>query len=203
MNGMLAAELMAHFVPACSKVAIVTGMLGTEDHARKIAGFSEVFPRGCPGGEIIAISEGHEDEDETFQNCRQLLSKNRDLAGIYVSTVNSIPVCRALVEQKLAGRIEVIATDLFGEMVPFLLNGTIAASIHQRPYRQGQVAVRVALDYCVNGQPIPHTRYLSPAIVMRSNLSLFLEASHSPSGRRGRPRGECAVRFEIETVAAK
>jgi LacI family transcriptional regulator len=57
MNGMLAAELMAHFVPACSKVAIVTGMLGTEDHVRKIAGFSEVFQQGCPSGELRLSSK--------------------------------------------------------------------------------------------------------------------------------------------------
>jgi LacI family transcriptional regulator len=203
MNGMLAAELMANFVPACSKVAVVTGMLGTEDHARKIAGFSEVFPQGCPGSEIVAIIEGHEDEDETFQKCRQLLSQNRDLAGIYVSTVNSIPVCRALVKQQLAGRIKVIATDLFVEMVPFLRNGTLTAAIHQRPYLQGQVAVRLALDYCVNGEPVPHTRYLSPAIVMRSNLSLFPEASHSPFEREGRPETNAHCSSDTPHVAAK
>jgi LacI family transcriptional regulator len=177
MNGMLAAELMANFVPARSKVAVVTGMLFTEDHAKKISGFSEVFRQGCPGGQIVSVIEGHEDEDETFQKTLQLLRDERHLAGLYVSTVNSLPVCRALTQQGLAGRIKVITTDLFAELAPFLQDGTIAASIHQRPHRQGQIAARLVLDHLVNGQTLPRNQYMNPAIVMRSNLGLFREAA--------------------------
>ena len=50
MNGMLAAELIAGFVPPASRVAVFTGSLATEDHAKKVGGFYEVFPKDCPGG---------------------------------------------------------------------------------------------------------------------------------------------------------
>jgi LacI family transcriptional regulator len=60
-------------------------------------------------------------------------------------------------------------------MVPYFEKGTIFASIHQRPYVQGQTAVRLAVDHLVSGRPIPPSRYLNPAIVLRSNLPLFRE----------------------------
>ncbi len=67
LNGCLAGELMGKIVPPGSKVAVVAGMLTAEDHRKKTDGFSETFPKHCPGGKIAAVIEGHEDEDESFQ----------------------------------------------------------------------------------------------------------------------------------------
>jgi LacI family transcriptional regulator len=179
LNGMMAAELMAKFVQPGAQVAIVTGMLATEDNGKKVAGFSEVFPPESKGS-IVQVIEGHEDELETFQKCSRLLRGHPDLAGIYVSTVNCIPVCRAIEAQKRSKQIKVVATDLFAEAVPFFLNGTLAASLYQNPYRQGQTAVRLIVDSILHGAPFPHTRYLNPAVVLRSNLELFRELENEP-----------------------
>src|SRR5260370_8796520 len=50
LNGSLAGELMGKLVPHDSQVAVVAGMLTTEDHRKKTEGFSEAFPRHCAGG---------------------------------------------------------------------------------------------------------------------------------------------------------
>lgn len=175
LNGRLAGELMGRLVHPNSQVAIVTGMLETVDHCRKVQGFSELFPQVCPGGKIAEILEGHEDEDETFLKCRDLLLRIKNLAGIYVSTVLCLPVCRALNALGLNGRIKLVTTDLFKEMVPYFEKGTIIASIHQRPHLQGQTAVRLIIDHALTGKAIPRTHYLNPGIVMRANLCLFRE----------------------------
>ncbi len=175
LNGKLAGELLGRLLPPNSLVAIVTGMLRTEDHRSKVQGFSDVLPQNCPGARIAKVLEGHEDEDETFVKCFDLLRKFKKLAGLYVSTANCLPVCRVLGALGLAGRVKLIATDLFREMVPYFEKGTIVASIHQQPYVQGQTAVRLAVDHLVGGRPIPPSRYLNPAIVLRSNLPLFRE----------------------------
>jgi len=175
INGRLAAELMGKFVPSRSQVAVITGMLETEDHREKTAGFSEFFPRFCPGGNVVEVIEGHEDADEAFQKCFSLLDKFKDLAGLYVNTANCLPVCRAVGARKLGGKIRLITTDLFKEMAPYFEKGTIFASIYQRPFVQGQSAIRMLGDYFIQGQPLPATRYLNPQIVMCSNLHLFRE----------------------------
>jgi LacI family transcriptional regulator, galactose operon repressor len=175
LNGKVAGELMGRFVPARSKVAIVTGMLQTEDHRKKVQGFSDVFPEVCKGGEIVELLEGHEDEDETFVKCSKLLHRLEGLAGLYVNTANCLPVCRAVTASGLAGRVKLVATDLFKQMVPYFEKDTIVASIYQRPYVQGQRAVRLLIDHIFSGQPIPPSYYLNPGIVLRSNLRLFRE----------------------------
>ena len=175
LNGCLAGELMGKFLPPGSQVAVVAGMLNTEDHRKKTDGFSEAFPQHCAGGKIFTVIEGHEDEDESFQKTFDLLRRAPNLAGLYVNTVNCLPVCRALGAHGLAGKVKLITTDLFAEMAPYFHKGIITASIYQQPHRQGQMAVRLMADHVTNRVPFPPTVHLSPGVVMSSNLNLFRE----------------------------
>jgi LacI family transcriptional regulator len=187
LNGRCAAELMAKFVPANSRVAIVTGMLQVEDHSRKTKGFCEALPEFCKGGKVIEVIENHEDEEEARQKCAALLERFPTIDGLYVSTVNCLPVCAALDAAGLSGKVRLITTDLFPKMVPYFKNGTISASMYQRPYMQGQTAVRVAVDHIVNGVPIPPSYYLNPQIVLQSNISLFREISSAKVAELAEP----------------
>jgi LacI family transcriptional regulator len=176
LNGLLAGELMAKFAAPGAKVAIITGMLKTVDHREKAEGFTKSFREYCPGGSVAATIEGHEDADESYRKTRKLLKRVPDLSGIYVNTVNCLPVCRALSAAKLSGKVRLIATDLFREMVPLFRAGTIDASMHQRPYRQGQIALRSLAEHLLHGSELPKAQYLNPGIILRSNLHLFREA---------------------------
>lgn len=98
--------------------------------------------------------------------------------GLYLGMGLCLPVCAALDGAGLSGKVRFIATDLYVEMVPHFRRGTIFASIHQQPYVQGQVAMRLALDHIVNNVPLPSSFYLNPQIVLQSNLSHFREISH-------------------------
>jgi LacI family transcriptional regulator len=92
-----------------------------------------------------------------------------------VSTANSLPVVQAIEESGLAGKIVVIATDLFPALVPLIRSGRILATMHQRPQTQGRLAFQALYQFLVEGQcPVPRIR-VAPHIVMNSNLDLFLE----------------------------
>jgi LacI family transcriptional regulator len=178
LGGRLAAELMARFVVPRAKAAVITGMLCTEDHRKKTEGFCTMFPQYCEAGDVVQVIEGHDNAEETFQKCLDLLGRCPDITGLYVNIGLALPVCYALRARGLAGKVRLIATDLHEEMVPFIEKQTIDASIYQRPYVQGQTAVRLIVEHAFHGRPIPSTYYLNPAIVMRSNLYEFRETRH-------------------------
>jgi len=175
LNGLIAGELMAKFVAQGARAAIVTGMLKTVDHREKAEGFTASFTQYCQHGRIVEVIEGHEDPDQSYRKTRKLLARVPDLAGIYINTVNCLPVCRALADAGRAGKVRVIATDLFREMLPLFRSGIIDASMHQRPYRQGQLAVRTLAEHLLHDAEIPKAHYLNPSIALRSNLHLFRE----------------------------
>lgn len=178
LGGRLAAELLARFVAPGAKVAVITGMLCTEDHRKKTEGFCAMFPQYCEAGNVVEVIEGHDNAEETFQKCLDLLGRRPDITGLYLNIGLFLPVCYALQARGLAGKVRLIATDLYEEMEPFFEKQTIHASIYQRPYVQGQTAVRLIVEHALHGRPIPTAYYLNPAIVMRSNLYEFRETRH-------------------------
>ena len=162
-----------------SEFAIVAGMLSAEDHRKKADGFAQAVPKYSSGTEIVAVIEGHEDESESFEKTYDLLARFPDLAGLYVNTVNCLPVCQALERRGLAGKVKLVATDLFPEMATHLEKGTITASIYQHPFRQSQIAVRLLADNLANKMDLPPSVYLSPGVIMASNFHLFREMRQS------------------------
>lgn len=187
LNGLIAGELMADFVPRASKVAVVTGMLKTIDHREKAEGFTASFRQLSARGTVVEILEAHEHPSESFRKTCALLDRVPDLAGIYVNTVNCLPVCRALAQNGRVGIVRVIATDLFRQMIPAIQSGAIAASIHQQPYVQGQLAVRALAEHLLHGAEIPSTHYLNPGIILRANLNLFRESNPRQRASAARP----------------
>jgi LacI family transcriptional regulator len=173
-SGGIAAELLGKTLKEKGTVAILTGQLGTQDHAEKLRGFAATLATFAPHLSLLPAIESHEHPEEAYQSTLVLLNRKPCPAGIYISTANSLPVLRALDEQRLLGKIELITTDLFPELVPFIESGKILATLYQRPFTQGKVAIEMLTKYLLEGvKPEPVTR-LAPHIILRSNLPLFL-----------------------------
>jgi LacI family transcriptional regulator len=190
LTGKLAADLMAKFAGPASAVAVITGMAQVDHHRKNTQSFCDAYPQFCQGGEVIEVVEAHEDEDEAFQKCSDLFGRFKSLAGLYVTTVNCLPVCRAIVALGLSGKIRLITTDLFKEMVPYFKKGTVFASIYGQPYLQGAIAMRFAVDHIVRRSALPPSHYLYPQIVMRSTYHIFREMLRSPEGSMSRDAQE-------------
>jgi LacI family transcriptional regulator len=190
-SGALAGELLGRFLGGEGRVMPVTGHLRTEDHARKVEGFSRSMATLWPGIEVAPLVEGHEDEAEAYEKCRSALAADPRIAGLYVCTANTPPVIRALSDEGRLGRVTVIATDLYPALASYIKSGAVAATMDQRPWMQGQVAFRTLLHYLVDDMVPPPVVGLSPHVVMKSNLGLLLERLRS-TAENGR--------FALETV---
>jgi LacI family transcriptional regulator len=174
--GAVAGELLSRFLPSGGRVAFFTGWLGTQDHADKLRGFeaSAKAEAGRPV-QVGPIVEAHDDPREGYRRALKLLRANRDLKGIYVSTVNSLPVLQAVEEEGRLHNLTIVTTDLFPELVDWIRSGKVAATLYQRPLTQGRLALQALYQYLLNGTcPAPRIA-VAPHVVMRSNLNLFLQ----------------------------
>ena len=92
-----------------------------------------------------------------------------------MSTVNSLPVLRAVEQMGRLGQVTIVVTDLFPELVGWIRRGQVAATVYQRPLSQGRLALQALYRYLLDGV-CPSARIkIVPHLVMRSNLDLFLE----------------------------
>jgi LacI family transcriptional regulator len=131
------------------------------------------------------IVEAHDDPREGYRRALKLLRANRDLQGVYVSTVNSLPVLQAAEQEGRLANLTIVTTDLFPELVAWIRAGKVAATLYQRPLTQGRLALQALYHYLVDGTcPPPHIA-VAPHVVMRSNLNLFLERTGSTTSRGG------------------
>ncbi len=173
--GAVAGELLSRFLPSGGEVAFFTGWLGTEDHAGKLRGFESSLWKVGRGVRLVSMVEAHDDERAGYRQALAVLDQHPHLAGLYVSTVNSMPVLKAIDRRKRAGTIAVVTTDLFPALVPRIRKGEVAATIYQRPVSQGRLALHALYRFLIEGvRPPAHIKVI-PHVVMQSNLDQLLE----------------------------
>jgi LacI family transcriptional regulator len=175
MSGALAAGIMGSILKKKGKVAIETGDLHAWEHKEKISAFTVALQRFFPSLEVLPVTETHEKREEARKKTTVLLDRHKDLVGYYVSTVNSMPVIRALESRDLLGKVALITTDVFSQLIPHLRSGNIAATLYQRPRVQGELALRTIYAMLRNGESSGNGVMLQPHVVMRTNLGYFLK----------------------------
>jgi len=173
-SGALAAELLSHKLQVPSHVATITGDLATFDHAEKLRGFAASLALLAPHLTLLPVVESHESPEDAYWQTIALLKSKARPDAIYISTANSLPVLHALEKQKLLGRVQVVTTDLFHELVPLLESGKVLATLYQRPQAQGKMAFETLLGHLMDKDRHVKTHRLAPHIVLRSNLPLFV-----------------------------
>ncbi len=175
ISGSIAAELLGAALQSGGNVATITGDLKTFDHGEKLRGFAATLATLAPHLTLIPAIETHDNPKEAYRATLALLKRKPRPIGIYINTANSLAVLRALDENAMWGHVKLVTTDLFSELVPLIESGKILATLYQRPFTQGKLALETLVRYLAEGiQPEPVTR-LAPHIILRSNLPLFVE----------------------------
>jgi LacI family transcriptional regulator len=184
VSGALAAELLSHKLQNPARVSTITGDLGTFDHAEKLRGFAATLAMLAPHLTLLPVVESHESPEDAYRQSVALLKAKTRPDAIYVSTANSLPVLRALEELKLLGRVQVIATDLFTELVPLLESGKVLATLYQRPEAQGKTAFDTLVAHLTDKDNPVKVHRFAPHIILRSNLPLFVNRLAISAGTR-------------------
>jgi len=173
ISGAMAAELLSYRLNRKAHVAIFSGELSTLDHAEKLRGFAATLAVQAPHLSLLPALESHEKPKEAYRQALALMRSKTHPEGLYLSTANSLPVLKALEELRLLGKVQVVTTDLFQELVPLIEGGKVLATMYQRPFTQGKLAFESLLKCLLEGgKPQPIIR-LVPHVIFRSNLSLF------------------------------
>jgi LacI family transcriptional regulator len=182
ISGSIAAELLSHSLPRKATVATMTGDLSMLDHAEKLRGFAATLAVQAPHLTLLPALESHERPKEAYRLTIALMQAKPRPEGLYLSTANSFPVLQALDELGLLGKITIVTTDLFEDLVPLIESGKVLATLYQRPFTQGKLAFEGLLKSLFEeNKPQPDVR-LAPHIILRSNLPLFSSLVLSTSG---------------------
>src|SRR5438067_4057182 len=98
VSGAMVAELLHLIVRETGTVSVFTGDLSTTDHSEKVRGFQSSIGSLNGSLAISSVLETHDDETTAYSQARKLLSRDRSLRAIYVSTAICMTIIQALEE---------------------------------------------------------------------------------------------------------
>ena len=170
--GRIAAQLL-YLLVGNGPVALVTGFKDSIVHRETIEGFKSFME--IESMNFSGIYEHGDDPAVAYYMATRMLKERPDTKGIYFGTANSITFCRRLEEMGKLKDMKIVASDLMPEIVEYLRNGLINATIFQNPRAQGRTLIRKMYEMIAeNYKPERDVFYLGPQPVFASNLELYI-----------------------------
>jgi len=171
MNGRMAGKMAAQFLSfslgSGTVVAIVTGNVRTQLHKECIDGFVEEAKRN--NLVLEGIYETLDEKKKAYSQTEYLLGLP-DLKGIYVSSYNSVSVCKCIEDFNKKDEVVVIGHDLYPELVDKMIAGSLQATLFQDLVDQGRKSVECLFRYLTEGNGPVGDVLITPNMVFTSNL---------------------------------
>ncbi len=121
------------------------------------------------------------DTKDNYAIAEELVKKafetHGEIGALYVSSANSIPICKYLEATGRSESVTVIASDVFAELVPYIRKGVINATIFQDPFHIGYNAFKNFYRALADGEVFEPVIMPTPQVVLASNLDLYLPES--------------------------
>ncbi len=166
-SGQMAAEMLGLCSQKDARVAILVGNKDHVEHMQKVRGFTESLSRHdlTP----IGVYETYDDEEIALQLFRKIKGR---LDGLYVATSTFSSIGSLLKDER--PELRVICTDVDVAVAESMRAGVVQASLFQDLEKQASIAVRVLYEHIAEKKTPPKTIYVTPRLVIGSNLETFL-----------------------------
>jgi ribose transport system substrate-binding protein len=175
-DGRLAGEYLAKTLPPGSKVAEIQGLPGSSAADLRTTGFKSAIEKS--GLTLVASESGDWDEQKAYQRAQDLLSRHRDLKGIYAANDTMATAVARAAHQAGRADLVVVGTDGVPTAINAVRNGEMAATITPFPFYQGYWALEAAARL-VAGQSIPLWVETPDEIITRANVDEFFDPQGS------------------------
>ena len=171
--GEMAAQLCGMLLrsSACKQVVMFTGNKTSPTHRQLVDSFSNASEKN--GFEIVDIYDTKDIAECAEEMVVKAFSEHPNVAAIYASSANSLPICQYLEKNCLGNKVAFIASDIFEDLYPYLENGYIDATIYQEPFRMGYNAFDALFHAIADKREIPEIIYSTPRVVLSSNLCFY------------------------------
>jgi ribose transport system substrate-binding protein len=174
-------EELARLLGVRGEVALLT-IPGWDNLSRRVKGYQDALAK-YPNIRIVQIGNDHGSQTEAEKECRALIQAYPNLAGFgCVAAAGGQGAAVAVKQADKAGRIKIVAMDRDEATLEFIREGVIDASIAQRTYTMGYLALQMLYDlrndrirfaddwHKVNVNPLPPNVDTGSFVITRTNV---------------------------------
>jgi len=169
--GRMAGELLFWKLGKNAKVAVASGMKGFSVHETKVRGFQEQTKKTPL--DIREVCYNRDSHEAAYRQTKEMIKKQPSIKGIYINSFNYSGVIEAVTDLGLAGKISIITSDISGKIKEYLAEGTVAATIFQNQYQQGQLGLRYLYRYVAENVVPEDMMAIKPEAVFISNINFY------------------------------
>lgn len=156
-SGKAAAGMANFIVGSKANILIVTGSMKNLGHNLRVQGFQDILETKGNQINIVDVIENFDDDITSYKVTKKALDNNKTIDMIYITSAGVSGVVRAADESER--NIKIISFDDTDEIIGYIKDKKIAATICQQPYQQGYNSINTLFDYVVNGIS-PKSEYL-------------------------------------------
>lgn len=168
--GEMAAQLCGMLLrgSARKKTVMFTGNKKTPTHRQLIESFYCSAVKN--GFEVVDIYDTQDNAECAERMVVRAFTDHPDIAAIYASSANSLPICKHLERNGMGQQVAFVASDVFPELYPYIERGIIDATIYQEPYKMGYTAFETLFRVLADGAVAEDVIMSTPRVVLASNL---------------------------------
>jgi methyl-accepting chemotaxis protein len=207
LQGQECARFLADAIGGSGQVLVITAFFGHGGLELRRHGFQSHLHDRYPSVEIVDNVENQYDPTRTYELTSAALKRFPRLAGIYCTEGAGVRgAAQAIAEAGARGKVKVVCHDLVDETMPFVVDGTITATVGQDPYGQGHDTAIHLFNHVASGwQPTNPQMLTEMDFVTSENASRFWQkgrgALESPEMAARRPHpaagGRAGIRIAI------
>ena len=93
--------------------------------------------------------------------------------GIYITSGNSVELCRYIEEKGLSDKIVLVTFDTFPELNEYLKRGIVNATIYQNLFGQAKAAFEALVQFISDGRGVDDVITTRCELVMRNNIEYY------------------------------
>lgn len=172
--GRVAGRMMGEFLGGRGRIAVITSTselrAGTYFLYVRERAFLDYVKAGFPHIEIAETLPSFENPAKTYSMTLDLLRRRPELDGIYIVGGGVGEVGRAIRQAGLGGKVKVICFEDYPEILDLLREGIVTCTINSSTLRQGELPVRVLVDYCMQDIQPAEQIYTPSEILVRECL---------------------------------
>jgi ribose transport system substrate-binding protein len=175
-GGRLAGEHLVKISGGQARVALLEGIPGHETGDSRLRGFKDAVSKH-PGIVIKASQPANWERDLGFTVFQNMLQAHPDVDSLFAcNDMMALGAIEAIAAAGKTGKIRVIGFDAVDDARQAMTQGTMVASVAQRPDQMGRIAVETA-SKLLSGQTVP------------ADQRVPIELVAAPEAKAGSPAG--------------
>lgn len=171
--GHMAAELLEDLLNPGDKVAMITGDHNNSEHNATMQGFTKYMDHS--GLDFVGIFEHDDNPEISVWLANKFIAQHPDIKGLYFGTGISVDFINVLVKKGYAGKIKIIASDIFPELSELMDKRIVNAALLKKPLQTGKQLVNEMFEHLAYGKQFKKKfNYLEPMILVNSNKKNYI-----------------------------